>query len=91
MFKAKYQITSKLTIFRDFNDCLMTIKAESIIGVKKNSMKNLVLVDVKNNANNQDYKKQRVCGAYIISIFSLKAILNESIAVNQKNQSMTIL
>ena len=52
-FKAKTRTILEIGVSGDFNDCYMTIKAESIMVVQKNQAEKLVLVDIKDNAKKQ--------------------------------------
>lgn len=49
-FKAKPRIILKTSTLRNFNDCEIIIKAESIIVIQKNQRKKLILVNIKDNA-----------------------------------------
>lgn len=52
--------------------------------IQKNQADELVLVDIKNNAKKQQYVKQCIRRAYIVSICQPEATFNYSIAVQSK-------
>lgn len=52
-FKAKNRTIFKTSVSRDFNGYHITIRAESIIIIRKNSVEKLVFVYVKGNIKKQ--------------------------------------
>lgn len=86
-FKAKSQIMLETGTSQNFNGYYMTIEDKTIIIIQKNKADKLIIVDIEDNVNKQQYMEQHTCGTYILLIRQTEAIFDYSITVQSKETS----
>lgn len=69
---------------QNFNGYYMTIEDKTIMIVQKNKADKLIIVDIEDDVNKQQYMEQHACGTYILLIRQPEAIFDYSIIVQSK-------